>query len=299
MNILVTGSSGLVGSALVPRLRQKGHRVVCLVRRTPKENEVRWYPDQGILQGTLVQGFDAVIHLAGDSIADGRWTPNKKKRLRDSRVQPTRLLAETIAQVQPPPKVFIGASAIGYYGNRGDEVLTETSSAGTGFLAGVCRDWEAATQPLKAVGVRVVNLRIGIVLSTRGGALAKMLTPFRLGIAGNMGDGRQYYSWISLRDLVSVIEHCLENPALQGPVNAVAPASVPNSVFTKALGRALSRPTFIPMPAFAARLVMGEMANELILASARVTPEKLTREGFKFEDADIEGALRYCLQAKA
>ncbi len=296
MNVLVSGSSGLVGSALVPRLRAAGHRVVCLVRRAPKDDEIRWYPDQGVVPATKLRGFDAVVHLAGDGIADGRWTADKKRRLRESRTKPTRLLAETFAQMEDRPSVFVGASAIGYYGNRGDEVLTESSAPGTGFLADICQEWEAATSPMVQAGVRVVNLRIGIVLSSVGGALSRMLLPFRLGVAGNMGNGKQFYSWITLHDLVSTILFAIENRSLKGPVNAVAPQSIPNSVFTKALGRVLSRPTILPMPAFAARLIMGEMADELILASARVVPERLTEAGFAFRHADIDAALQHCIK---
>ena len=297
MNVLVTGSTGLVGSALVTRLRADGCHVKTLVRRPVKENEMRWYPEQGILHHNQLLGFDAVVHLAGENIAQGRWTAEKKRRLRESRTVTTQLLAEAFSQVPTPPKVIISASAIGYYGNRGDEVLTETSPAGTGFLADLCRDWEAATAPMAARGIRVVNLRIGVVLTKTGGALAKMLLPFRLGIAGVMGSGNQYWSWITLDDLVSVIRFCLDKEVLRGPVNAVSPQPVTNRVFTKALGRALQRPTLIPTPAFAARLLLGEMADELLLASNRVIPEQLTNAGFPFRDADIDTALGHCLRS--
>ncbi|RPI84999.1 MAG: TIGR01777 family protein, partial [Planctomycetaceae bacterium] len=236
--------------------------------------------------------LDAVVHLAGENIAGGRWTPARKGRIRDSRVKGTRMLCDALAQLATPPKVFVSASAIGYYGNRGDEVLSETSPPGSGFLADVCRDWESAVEPLKNKGTRIVNLRFGVILSAKGGALAQMLTPFKLGVGGILGNGRQYMSCLSLDDAVGIIRFALENDSLRGPVNAVCPQPVTNLEFTKALGRTLHRPTIIPLPAFAARLALGELADALLLASARVVPDRLQAAGYSFRHADVESALK-------
>jgi len=246
-------------------------------------------------QASPAEGFDAVIHLAGESIASDRWTEAKKRAIRDSRVIGTRLVSEAIARMKKPPQVLICASAIGYYGDRGDELLKEGSAAGSGFLPDVCKAWEAATVPAVQKGVRVVNLRFGIILSAQGGAFAKMLTPFKMGVGGNLGSGTQYMSWIALDDVVGVIAYALETNSLSGPVNTVCPQAVTNAEFTQTLGRVLRRPTIFPMPAFAARLVFGEMADALLLSSARVVPDVLTQSGYSFQWPDLEGAFRHLL----
>lgn len=297
MRILVSGSTGLVGSALVPLLTSGGHEVVRLVRGAPQPGarDIHWDPDAGKLDEAALEGIDAVVHLAGESIASGRWTAAKKTRIRDSRVRGTRLLSEALARRQQPPRVLVSASAIGYYGDRGEELLTEDSPVGTGFLAEVCRDWEQATEPAAAKGIRVVNLRFGVILTPAGGALAKMLFPFRMGVGGKIGSGRQYTSWIALDDAIGAVQHALVNEAVRGPVNGVAPRPVTNLEFTKTLGRVLGRPTIFPMPAFAARLAFGEMAQELLLAGARVEPARLGQTGYRFRYPDLEGALRHLL----
>ncbi|MBI5685167.1 MAG: TIGR01777 family protein [Verrucomicrobia bacterium] len=281
MKILLTGSGGLVGSALIPRLTVGGHGITRLSHSQP-------WPE--------LAGHDAVVHLAGENIATGRWTPEKKARIRDSRVQVTRRLCDTVARLASPPRVVICASAVGCYGNRGDELLREESAPGTGFLAEVCRDWEAATKPAADAGIRVVNLRFGVILSAAGGALAKMLTPFKLGVGGVIGDGRQWMSWVALDDAVGVIGDALANDALRGPVNVVAPQPVTNREFTTALGRVLRRPTMFPAPAFALRLALGEMADALLLSSQRVEPAKLVASGYRFRFPELEGALRHLLK---
>lgn len=297
MKILVTGSSGFVGSALVPFLTQSGHDVRRLVRSKPGPGtaDVQWDPKAGTLEAAGLEGLDGVVHLAGESIATGRWTAEKKARIRDSRVLGTRLLAESISRLARPPKVLVCSSAIGYYGDRGQESLREESALGSGFLADVCRDWEATAAPAVQKGIRVVHLRIGVVLGPSGGALAKMLPPFKMGLGGVIGSGRQYMSWISLDDLMGVMHHALTTPSLSGAVNAVSPNPVTNAEFTNTLGKVLSRPTIFPMPAFAARLAFGEMADELLLASARVEPARLTASGYTFRYPLLEGALRHLL----
>jgi hypothetical protein len=297
MQVLVSGASGLVGSVLVPSLATAGHRVARLVRpgTAPGGNDVPWDPMAERLDEARLSGVDAVVHLAGESIAAGRWTEARKEAIRKSRVDGTLLLSRALAKMKPPPRVLICASAIGYYGDRGDEVLREVSPRGRGFLPAVCVAWESATEPAEKVGIRVVNLRFGIILSVKGGALAKMLLPFRLGAGGILGSGRQYMSWVSIDDVVGVVEHALANETLRGPVNTVAPNPVTNREFTKTLGRVLGRPTIFPMPAFAARLVFGEMADALLLASARVVPDHLRASGYSFRHPDLEPALRRLL----
>jgi hypothetical protein len=297
MNVLVTGSGGLVGSALVPALGRAGHRVRKLVRRVPGGgDEARWDPAGGTIDRAGLDGLDAVVHLAGESIAAGRWTASRKARIRDSRVEGTRLLCEALAGLDKPPAALISASAVGYYGDRGNEVLVEDSPPGAGFLPNLCCAWEAATQPAAERGIRVVLLRIGVVLSPKGGALARMLPAFKLGLGGRIGHGRQYLSWITLDDLVGVIRRVLADGNLSGPVNAVSPNPATNLEFTRALGRALSRPTIFPMPAWVARLAFGEMADALLLASARVRPERLLHIQHEFHHSTLETAFRHLLQ---
>lgn len=294
MKILVVGASGLVGTALVPRLISEGHEVLRLTRSTPRDaQDISWNPERGELPPARLEGVDAVIHLAGENIAGARWTDAVKARIRSSRVNGTRLLSETLAQLQRPPQSLICASAIGYYGDRGSEPLTEESGPGTGFLADVCREWEAACEPARQAGIRVVNLRIGVVLSPRGGALQKMLTPFKLGGGGVIGSGKQYWSWIALEDVVGALLHCLTHTELVGPVNGTAPNPSTNYEFTKTLGAVLKRPTIFPVPAFAARLALGQMANDLLLASSRVLPKQLQNTGYEFRCPTLMEALRH------
>jgi uncharacterized protein (TIGR01777 family) len=297
MKVLVAGSRGLIGSALVRFLVEGGHLVTRLVRgpARPGGTEIPWGPTEGKLDPGMLEGHDAVVHLAGENLTAGRWTPKRKARIFNSRVRGTRLLAETLAGLAPPPKVMVCASAIGYYGDRGEEVLTEESSLGRGFLAELCREWEAASVPAAEKGVRVVRLRTGIVLSPAGGALKKMLLPFRLGLGGRLGSGQQYMSWIALDDVLAVILRALTDDSLAGPVNAVAPNAVTNREFTRTLGRVLMRPTIFPVPAFALRTIFGEMADETLLASNRVQPAKLLTHGFAFNYPELEGALRHVL----
>lgn len=296
MNILVTGSTGLVGSAVVPFLTTGGHRALRLVRGTPRNaDEITWNPTAGTIDADKLEGIDAVVHLAGDNIAHGRWTAAKKARIRDSRVLGTRLLSTALAKLNRKPRVFVCASAIGFYGHRGDEVMTESSPPGPTFISNVCRDWEAATEPAKQAGIRVVNLRIGVVLTPRGGALAKMLTPFKLCAGGVVGSGRQYWSWIALDDVVGAIHHAITHDELTGPVNAVAPETLTNAEFTKILGRVLHRPTIAPLPTFVVKLLLGEMGDELLLASTRVVPNRLQETGYQFRCPTLEGALRHVL----
>jgi uncharacterized protein len=243
-----------------------------------------------------VEGFDHVVHLAGENIAAGRWTPARKAVLRDSRIQGTRLLAETLAGLRHPPRVFVSASAIGYYGNRGDEVMHEESPRGIGFLPDLCQEWESAAGPMSASGIRVVHPRFGIVLSPAGGALGRMLTPFKLGVGGVVGSGKQWMSWISLKDAASALAYCLENDSLRGPVNLVAPQAVTNRDFTRILGRVLKRPAVLPAPAFALRLALGEMADDLLLSSLRVEPSRLLAAGYPFLYPGLESALRHLLE---
>ncbi len=297
MNVLISGSSGLIGSALASFLAAGGHSVGRLVRRAGPSGgaEVFWDPQAGLLDPARLEGFDGVVHLAGDSIAEGRWTEQKKRRLLDSRVKGTRLLSEALSRTQRPPRVMVCASAVGYYGNRGAELLREDSPPGSLFLSRLCREWEEAAEPARRKGIRVVHPRFGVVLSALGGALAKMLFPFRMGLGGRIGSGEQYMSWIAIDDVLGVVLHALTTESLRGPTNAVTPSPVTNSEFTRTLGRVLGRPTVFPMPAFAAHLAFGEMADELLLASARVDPAKLRDSGYRFQYPDLEPALRHLL----
>jgi uncharacterized protein (TIGR01777 family) len=295
MRISVTGSSGLIGSALVPFLTAQGHEVGRVVRSTTAAGAWRWDPSAGHVDAGAVNGKDAVVHLAGENIAAGRWSAARKARIRDSRVRGTRVVAEAVARADPRPKALLCASAMGFYGDRGDERLTEASAPGRGFLSEVSREWEEACAPARDQGVRVVNLRFGIVLSPAGGALAKMLLPFRLGAGGVVGSGKQWWSWVALDDVAGAIQHALVTPGLAGPVNVAVPNPVTNAEFTRTLGRVLARPTLFPVPAFAARLAFGEMADALLLASTRIVPERLQQTGYVFRHPELESALRHLL----
>lgn len=293
MKILVSGSHGLVGGALIKSLEAQGHEVFRLVRYAPHaEREVEWSPDRYSIALARIEGFDAVVNLAGESIAEGRWTDDKKRRIRESRVKGTKLLGDALANLTAPPQTFICASAIGYYGSRGDEVLTEDSARGDDFLSEVCAEWEQATALAAEKGIRVVNARFGIILDQEGGALKKMLPPFRMGVGGKMGGGNQWMSWITLADVIEALNFALSNQSLRGPVNYVAPNSVTNAEFTKTLGRVLARPTLFPVPVFAIKLMFGEMGEALLLGSQRVAPVRLAEAGYSFKHADLENALR-------
>jgi uncharacterized protein (TIGR01777 family) len=296
MRVLITGASGLVGRALVASLVADGHEVTRLVRgRAGASGEVSWDPEAGRIDAAALEGHDAAVHLAGESIAEGRWTDEKKRRIRESRVKGTRLLAETLAGLTRKPEVLVSASAVGFYGDRGAEVLTEESASGEDFLSEVCREWEKSSLAASRAGVRVVHVRFGIILSAEGGALAKMLTPFKLGVGGRVGDGRQYMSWVDLADAVGAVRHAINDKSLRGPVNVVAPRAATNEEFTRALGRALGRPTILPLPAFAARLAFGEMADALLLSGQRVEPARLNSSGYQFKYPDLDASLRHAL----
>jgi uncharacterized protein (TIGR01777 family) len=299
MKILISGSHGLVGSALARSFIEDGNEVVRLVRyeRATDTPEIEWHPNHGRIDPQRLEGFEVVIHLAGESIASGRWNDEKKRSIRESRTRGTLLLSETLAQLAQPPAVFISASAIGYYGNRGDELLTETSAPGHDFLASVCVEWEQATRPAAEKGIRTVLARFGIILDRDGGALSKMLTPFRMGIGGRVGNGRQWMSWIALDDVVGALKFMSLDKAVHGPVNFVAPTPVTNAEFTRTLGRVLGRPTIFPMPAFGARLAFGEMADALLLSSQKVEPTVLENRGFAFYWPRLEPALDHLLRS--
>lgn len=297
IHVAVTGGSGLIGTALIQRLKQGPHQITQLVRRRAGPGEVSWDPAGGRLDPIALEGVDAVVSLAGENVGT-RWTAARKRRIRESRVSGTRLLSQAIARLRRPPRVLISASAVGIYGDRGDEILTEASTLGdpsSDFLASVSQQWEAAADPARAAGVRVVHPRFGVVLSPAGGALSKMLLPFRLGLGGRVGRGTQWLSWISIDDVVGVIHHALETDTLRGPVNATAPNPVTNRDFTRTLGRVLRRPTPFPVPARALRLALGEMADETLLASARALPAMLLQSGYEFRHPDLEAALRHVL----
>lgn len=314
MRIAVSGSSGLVGSALLPVLGAAGHRVARMVRTgagtaiptraaaagsraaaAAGHDDIAWEPQGRQIDAARLEGADAVVHLAGANISDGRWTDARKETLRKSRVNGTQLLSETLTNLKRPPRVLVSASATGYYGDRGVEVLRESSPRGHGFLPALCVAWESATERAEKRGLRVVHLRFGVILSPRGGALGKMLLPFRLGLGGPVGNGRQYWSWVAIDDAVGAIVHAITNESLRGPVNVVAPAPATNLEFTRALARVLRRPAIAPLPAFAARLLFGELADAVLLASARVVPGALQASAYRFLQPDLEPALRHLL----
>lgn len=296
MKILISGSGGLVGSAALAHLNALGHYVVRLVRANPVRDrgDILWDPVAGSIERKKLEGFDAVLHLGGESLLN-LWTASNKERMVNSRVQGTEFLAQTLAGLTAKPKVFACASAIGYYGDRGEEWLSETSKPGRGFLAELCEDWEKAADFASSAGIRVVHLRFGIILSDRGGALKAMLPPFLTGLGGPLGSGRQYMSWISLTDVAKAIAHILEKDSLRGAVNITAPNPVTNKDFSRALGRVLHRPAILPVPSFILKALPGGMGREFFLASSRVEPAKLRMSGYRFEYPDVEQALRQTL----
>ena len=297
MKILISGSHGLVGTSLINSLVSPDHEVYRLVRHyAESDSEIEWSPDRYSIALARIEGFDAVVNLAGESIAEGRWTDEKKRRIRESRVKGTKLLGDALANLTVRPKIFICASAIGYYGNRGDEVLTEASAPSNDFLADVCQKWEEATALATEKGIRVVNARFGIILDTEGGALKKMLPPFRMGVGGKIGSGKQWMSWIALDDVIGALNFALANDSLRGPINFTAPNPVTNAEFAKTLGKVLSRPTLLPMPAFAVKLLFGEMGETLLLGSERVVPERLIAAGYEFRCSQLEPALAHILK---
>ena len=298
LNILITGSSGLIGTTLSQSLTNSGHTIYNMERPACSNAHFSWLPENDIINFDESIAIDVIINLSGSNISDGRWTSSKKKIIYNSRVKSTKLLTQKIAELKHPPKVFISASAIGFYGETGDFTVSEQSDPGKDFLAHVALKWESATQLCKDAGIRTVNLRTGIVLSEKGGALNKMLFPFKLGLGGVIGNGKQYMSWISIKDVTSIIEFIIDNDSIDGPVNMVSPAPVTNYEFTKTLGKVLSRPTIFPMPAYVAKLIFGEMADALLLTGIRVKPDKLLSAGYTFIDNDLYPALKSVLNKK-
>ena len=296
MNILLTGASGLIGTALTRHLEAQGHSVFPLHRNPGSETSFYWFPEEGRIHLDDEIKLDAVIHLAGENIADSRWSQKKKDSILNSRVDGTRLLSEALSKLEHRPELFISGSAIGYYGDTGDNIVDEDSGRGHGFLGDVAVSWESATKAAQDAGIRTIHLRTGIVLSPDGGVLQKMMTPFKMGVGGVVGDGKQYMSWISIDDVVSIIDIMLKDDRLSGPYNLVAPVPVTNREFTKSLGRVLCRPTISPLPAFAARLMFGEMADALLLSSSRVASTRLKDIGYTFTDNTLEQALTRLLK---
>lgn len=299
MKILISGASGLVGTHLIPTLEAKGHEIFKLVRKTPKSSdEIQWDAEKGFgeTEQAKLENFDAVVHLAGDNVASENWSDEKKRRIKDSRVVGTRVLVDALRKTRNPPKIFVSASAVGFYGDRQDEILTEDSRPGSGFLTDVCTAWEDEIKKAEEFAQRVVFLRIGVVLAKDGGALEKMVTPFKFGVGGAVGSGKQWMSWIALDDLIKIIHFALENENLSGAVNAVAPNPATNEEFTKTLGKVLHRPTVFSVPEFAIKLLFGEMGETLLLKGARVLPKKLEASGFKFEFTNLEEAMKSVLE---
>jgi uncharacterized protein len=300
VKVVVTGSSGLIGTALVTALKGRGDEVTRLVRHTPATGEARWDPDAGEIDAAALEGQDAVVHLAGVGIGDHRWRDEHKRAVLDSRVKGTTLLSRTLAALTDKPRVLASSSAIGYYGLRGDEVLTEDATSGTGFLAEVCEQWELATAPAEDAGVRVVHLRTGLVLSPEGGALKQMLLPFKLGVGGRIGSGRQWWSWISIDDEVGAILHLIDGGSQRGAANLTAPNPVTNEDFTRTLNGVLRRPTLLPTPTFALKAMFGrEAVDEMFLGGQRVVPARLQSGGYGFRHPELEGALRHLLHKRA
>jgi uncharacterized protein len=297
VRVAVSGSGGLIGSAVAEAFAAGGDDVVRLVRGAPSPGEAaaRWIPKTGTVDAAALGAVDAVIHLAGENIASGRWSASRKDAIRESRVKGTRRLCESLAGLASPPATLVCASAVGYYGDRGDDLLTEESGPGAGFLPEVCREWEAACDPAVRCGTRVVSLRFGVVLAPSGGALSRMLPLFRAGLGGTLGGGRQYVSWLALGDVAPIVRHVLECDELRGPVNAVAPRPVTNRELTDAMGEVLSRPVLLPVPAFALRLALGEMAEVLLLSSCRAVPRRLEASGYRFRFPELREALRSML----
>jgi len=293
MKIIIAGSSGLIGTALKDFLISEGHEVTPLVRTEGKG--ILWNPDKKEIDLTQLEGFDVIINLAGENLANSRWNEAKKRRILESRIKTTQLLAESVKHLNQPPKVFINASAIGYYGNVPEGDVTESHLAGSGFLSEVCQKWEAATDCLIGENIRIVLLRTGVVLSPKGGALKAMLTPFKLGLGGVIGSGKQMISWIDIEDQIQAIDFCIKTEAIHGPINLTAPDPVTNREFTKALGKVLNRPTIFPMPEFVAQTLFGEMADEMLLSGAKVLPEKLLKHGFTFQYPTIDKSLKHLL----
>ncbi|MDM8545599.1 TIGR01777 family oxidoreductase [Candidatus Venteria ishoeyi] len=297
MNILITGASGLIGSALQQTLKQDGHQLFIMQRPLKADADFSWQPDKNMIHWDKTKPIDAVIHLAGANIANGRWTAARKKLIIDSREQSTLLLANTLAQLAQPPKLFISGSAIGFYGDTGAQSVDEDSPLGSGFLAEICKRWEAATQAATDAGIRTIHMRTSIVLSPKGGALRQMLTPFKLGLGGRVGSGQQYMSWVSLPEIINMIRFLLSNEQLSGPVNLASKTAVNNAEFSRMLGQVLHRPTVLPLPAFMVRLIFGEMGDALLLSSSRVYPKKLEQAGYIFMDTDLKQALNRVLNS--
>jgi len=297
MKVLVTGASGLIGTALQRSFAEKSHEMLLTTRKeSDDEQHVQWTAEDGFAEPEKLEGIDAVVHLAGESVSGLRWTDEKKKAIRDSRVLGTRNVVDTISKLKQKPKVLIAASAIGFYGERGDEEVTESSTGGDNFLAEVGKAWESESRRAEDAGIRTVLLRTGIVLSKDGGALGTMLTPFKLGVGGVVGSGKQWMSWISLDDEIAVINFAIENENLRGAINAVSPNPVTNEEFTKTLGEVLYRPTFLPLPQFAISMIFGEMGDALLLASTKVLPKRLEDAGFKFKYPQLQAAIEQAIR---
>lgn len=297
MKVLITGASGLLGHALQASFKDKGYEMLLASRKEPEDDRhIQWSIEGGFTDPEKLEGVDVVVHLAGENVSGLRWTDEKKKAIHDSRVLGTRNVVDAISKLKKKPKTFIASSAIGFYGERGDEEVVESSAAGDNFLAGVCKEWEAESRRAEDAGIRTVLLRTGIVLSKDGGALATMLLPFKMGVGGVVGSGKQWMSWISLDDEIAIINYCIENENIRGAVNAVAPNPVTNQEFTKTLGEVLYRPTFLPLPEFAVSMIFGEMGDALLLASTKVIPKRLEDAGFEFKYPELKPAIEHAVK---